>query len=124
DDPTQPIEREFLLAPAWRALKARISSLFKRPVAAEREFSRPAEEFKSTARIFEPEPYRATTSQNIESTDAPPAETPPRQVIEESPNHEKRLSGIEKAGYAPIEITASTQRSMEPVAEKRVLQEA
>src|SRR5437763_1613452 len=121
-DPSQPIEREFVLAPAWRALKSRLSGILKRSDTDRAESPQPVEEFRSTARIFEPEPRPVVEPRNI--VVAPSAKTTVRQTVEESVNDENPLSGIEKAGHSPVEVTASIISDREPAAEKRDVQEA
>src|SRR2546423_14764734 len=81
-DPNQPIEREFVLAPAWRALKANVSAIFKRSSRREEEYSANAQP-SLTSRISEPEPH---PTQRVDEPKLNESATNYQLAIEEVPS--------------------------------------
>ena len=117
-----PIEREFVLAPAWRAFKARMGSAFRKsePVAHMEE------EFPSEAHITEPEP-EPVRKQETSEPDSSVSDThsythriePEQPVIAQSYRPEPTQPAFETpTAFAGHQPEAAFTQHFEPMAEQ------
>src|SRR4051812_43706413 len=109
-DPNQPIEREFVLAPAWRAFKANLSALFKRSEPRQEEEHAAVAEPMLTSRISEPEPIASVV-------EAPQVESH-TTYIEEEPQFIAPVAHYEPAMEETLAPEPMVEEIHAPVAEE------